>query len=79
MEAQDHQTAKIKPAVVKKPKQVVKYPIHCRTQIQLMAKGGKLNTEVDTLVGEGCIINVSCMSAFVRQHCLVDNWIQVDS
>ncbi len=78
MEAQDHQTAKVETAVVKMPKPVINYPINRCTQVQLMDKGVELNTEVDTLGGEGCLVDVECMSAFVRQHGLVNDWIQID-
>ncbi len=43
-----------------------------------MAKGVKLNMEVDTLGEEGCLVDVELMGALVRQHGLVDDWIQID-
>ena len=43
-----------------------------------MAEGVELNMEADTLRGEGCLVDVECMGALVRQHGLVDDRIQID-
>ena len=78
MKAQDHQTAKVKTAVIKMPEPAVNHPINRCTQVQVMAKGIELNTEANTLGGEGCLVDLERMGVFVRHHGLANDQIQTD-
>ncbi len=51
VEAQNDKLAEVKPAVVVVAEPVMNHPIACSTQVQLMAKGIKLNLKVNCLGG----------------------------
>jgi hypothetical protein len=78
VEAQDDKLAAVKPAVVVVAEPVTNHPINHSAEVQLMAKGIEVNSEVDGLLRECCLVNMEGMSAFVGFHTWIDNWVQID-
>jgi hypothetical protein len=65
VEAQDDELAEVEPAVVVVAEPVVNHPINHSTEIQLMAKGIELNSEVRGLGGQCCLVNMEGVSMLV--------------
>jgi hypothetical protein len=78
MEAQDGELAEVQPAVVVVAEPVINYPIDRSTEIQLMAKGIELNSEVDGLGGQCRLVNMESVSALGGFHTWVDNRVQIE-
>ncbi len=70
--------AKVKPAVFVVARLVMNHLIDCSAEIQLMAKGVKLNLEVDGLGGQCCLVNMEGMSALMGFHTWVNDRVQID-
>ena len=78
VEAQDDKLAKVKPAVFVVARLVMNHLIDCSAEIQLMAKGVKLNLEVDGLGGQCRLVNMESVSALGGFHTGVDNRVQIE-
>ena len=50
----------------------------CSCQVQLVAKGIKLNVKVDMLWREGGLVDVEGMSLLVSGHALIDDEIHIN-
>jgi hypothetical protein len=78
VEAQDDKLAEAKPVVIVVAEPVVNHPINHSTEVQLMAKGIELNSEVDGLGGQCRLIYMEGVSTLVGFHTWVDDRLQID-
>jgi hypothetical protein len=78
MEVQDDELAEVKPAVVVVAEQVVNHTIDHSAEVQLTAKGVKLNSEVSGLGGQCRLVNMKGLSMLVGFHSWVDDRVQIE-
>ncbi len=78
MEAQDDKLTKVEPVVLVLAEPVVNHPIDPSAKVQLIAKGVKLNLEVNSLGAQCRLVNMEDLSALVGFHTWVDDRVHID-